>query len=273
MKKQSIDLQGVSKTLLLPLAARAKYSKKYFSPLHDALAVELVESIDYPFDSLLQGFGDVALILMARAYQFDEAIKKYIQKNPKGTIVNLGAGLDTTFFRVRNPDITWIDLDLPNVIALRNQLLPQSKQVHALAKSVLDYSWMEDLKPFNDSFLFFAGGLVMYFPEQEIKGLFTTMAEQFPGSELVFDTISKRSLYYANKTLKASKMENAVMHWGVDDISVVGEWSSYLQFVDTFALFRGIRMKKGFPCRLRLKMFLYDLGDKSSMAHVRFRDK
>jgi len=69
----------------------------------------------------LPEFGLITL----RARQFDEKVKAYIAEHPRASIVNLGAGLDTTFHRVDNELIHWYDLDLPAVIVVRRQLLPE----------------------------------------------------------------------------------------------------------------------------------------------------
>lgn len=49
--------------------------------------------------------------------------------HPEGLVVNLGAGLDTRFYRLDNGTITWIDIDLPEVVAfspepIRRRLTP-----------------------------------------------------------------------------------------------------------------------------------------------------
>jgi O-methyltransferase involved in polyketide biosynthesis len=52
-----------------------------------------------------------------------------VDAHPEGLVVNLGAGLDTRFYRLDNGTITWIDIDLPEVVAfspepIRRRLTP-----------------------------------------------------------------------------------------------------------------------------------------------------
>lgn len=89
---------------------------------------------------------------MARAYHFDKAIKEYLSKNPKVIIVNLGAGLKTAFYRVDNGTLKWVDLGLPEVISLREKLLPLTDPNPNIAKSILDYTWMDDIKKLGNEF-------------------------------------------------------------------------------------------------------------------------
>ena len=43
--------------------------------------------------------------LPLRAKHFDDKIKAYLTEHPHASIVNIGAGLDTTFYRVDNADL------------------------------------------------------------------------------------------------------------------------------------------------------------------------
>lgn len=48
-----------------------------------------------------------------------------LRDHPDAVIVNLGAGLDTTFQRIDNGRIFWYGLDLPDSIDLRKRLIPE----------------------------------------------------------------------------------------------------------------------------------------------------
>ena len=71
--------------------------------LNDTKAIELVEQIDYDFSTIDKNFPfEVTLLFVARAKQFDDKIKAYIREHPHASVVNIGAGLDTTFYRIDN---------------------------------------------------------------------------------------------------------------------------------------------------------------------------
>ena len=59
-------------------------------------------------------------LLTIRAKQFDDTAKSYIAEHPRASVINIAAGLDTTFYRVDNGPIHWYDLDLPTVIDIQN---------------------------------------------------------------------------------------------------------------------------------------------------------
>jgi O-methyltransferase involved in polyketide biosynthesis len=157
-RKTKIKLSDESAAPLGCLLGRALLSREYNSLFYDAKAVELVEKIDYDFSTsdipfrgimfniFLKGNLPAFDLFTLRAKQFDEKAKAYIAEHPNASVVNIGAGLDTTFYRVDNGRIHWYDLDLPAVINVRRQLLPEPERVTYIAKSLLDPSWVKDIK-------------------------------------------------------------------------------------------------------------------------------
>jgi len=105
--------------------------------------------------------------------------------------VNIGAGLDTTFYRVDNGLLHWYDLDLPAVIGVRRQLLPEPDWVTYIAKSPLDPSWCKDIKHTADEIFMIAGGVLPWFNELEVKRFFSMLADNFPRGEIAFDAVSR----------------------------------------------------------------------------------
>jgi len=130
------------------------------------------------------------LVFLARAYQCDQALKKYINRYPSATIINLGAGLDTTFYRVDNGKIQWYDIDFPGVIAQRKQVIEPHERCFMIGSSVLDLTWLDQIysDPIKGTFIIGAG-LLMYFKEPKVITLFTQLAQRFPEGDFIFDAV------------------------------------------------------------------------------------
>ena len=202
--KIKVQLSGISQTMLGCLWGRAELSKRYSSLFYDEKAIELVEKIDYDFSASddmpfhgiwfnishklnLPEFG----LFTLRARQFDEKLKTYITEHPRASIVNIGAGLDTTFYRVDNGLIHWYDLDLPAVIDIRRRLLPEPDRVTYIPKSFLDPSWYKDIRHAEDGVFIIAGGVLHFFEESQVKQFFSALADNFDGGEIVLDILSR----------------------------------------------------------------------------------
>lgn len=191
--KTKVNLSGISRTSLAPLFVRARISKEHTSLFNDYKAVELVEQMDldfFSFVTLNTTYFD--FIIVARAIQLDNKVRAFIKEHPHASVVNLGAGLDTGFYRVDNGTIRWYDLDLPEVIEIRKQLLPETDRTICIAKSFLDPSWCQDIIT-EGGVLVIAGGLLRYFSETQVRKFFSLLADCLPGSEVVFEAESKSS--------------------------------------------------------------------------------
>ena len=130
------------------------------------------------------------MINVARTKQFDDKIKAYITEHPQASVVNLGAGLDATFYRVDNGSIHWYDLDLPAAIDIRRQFFPEPDRVTYIPKSLLDPSWCKDINTENGVFMI-AEAVFQFFDEAQMRQFFSMLADNFPGGEIVFTTPSR----------------------------------------------------------------------------------
>lgn len=237
----AITLDAVEETLFIPLWCRAQMSTKYPSLLHDPKAVDLVEAIDYNFSVIdAQLSPEFQLTSVARARQCDDAIQVYITDHPRASVINLGAGLDTTFYRVDNGLIEWYDLDLPNVIAMRKQLLSETDRMHSIAKSLLDTSWYEDLTHTDGGVFAVASGVLGYFNETQVKTFFSALADHLPRAEMVFSAYSRREVSLINRSLQRLGMTHAVMKWALEDADDLTRWDDRIVVVDQFSFFRDI---------------------------------
>jgi O-methyltransferase involved in polyketide biosynthesis len=75
---------------------------------------------------------------LMRVREFDRCALAFLGEHPAGVVVDIGCGLDTRFERLDNGQLEWVGLDLPDVIALRKQLLPEMPRTRLIACSALD---------------------------------------------------------------------------------------------------------------------------------------
>ena len=231
---------SVQETMLGTLWARAKFSKLYPEILNDKKSSEIIEKINYDFTKVQEYLGEWRGIgLLVRARNFDDAVLNYIEKFPKATIVNVGAGLDTTYYRVDNGSIKRYDLDLADAIEFRRNYLPESTRCVYISKSALDYSWFDDVEFSPDKGIFIiAGGFIYYFQESEISALFDALAKKFPGGELIFDCISNLAIKVAHRRGKKAGAKTPFWHIGIGDpIKRISKWSSKLKVIDWYTMY------------------------------------
>ena len=235
--KISLSLTGVPETLLIPLYYRATESQLPDAMLKDPKAEGIVKKMDYDFSKIkLQSHDVVALVCRVR--EFDRFTRDFLAAHPDGVVVHLGCGLDTRFERADNGRIEWFDLDLPEVIALRRQLIGhEGGRYHLISCSALDPAWMEQISALKPrSFLFIAEGVLPYFEEEQVKWLVKTLQSKFPNSDMVFDAHTPWVIWGDNLQLKFSKISarlrfglkhgRDVELWG-PGIKMLEEWHYY----------------------------------------------
>ena len=128
MEKKKITLTGVNETLFVPLYARALESRKPDHAFYDATAVRVVDTVDYDFakhgKSKMNMWG-----CAARTILFDRMVKEHIEAYPDCSVVNLACGVDDRFSRVDNGRIRWYNVDLPDVIQVRREIIDPNPRV------------------------------------------------------------------------------------------------------------------------------------------------
>ena len=169
MTPEVIQEQSVQATMLIPLYGRAKMSELYPEILYDGEAVRLVAELDTDFSKIESAFGEYGGIsCLARSSQIDSEVRGFLEKYPESTVVNIGAGLDTTFSRVDNGRVLWYNLDLPDAIAYRQTLISPSERCADIPKSVFDYSWLDDITLGRSGRLLLVSGGVFYYLERDM---------------------------------------------------------------------------------------------------------
>jgi O-methyltransferase involved in polyketide biosynthesis len=192
------QLDGVSATTLWTLRNRAVEAERPDALIDDPWAIRLYETISYDYDR----FGTPGQMHALRALALDRAITDYLAGHSNVTVVALGEGLQTSYWRLGSPDVDWLSLDLAPVIELRKSLLPNEPRITSLAMSALDRAWMDRVDPAADVFIS-VEGLFMYLDRAAVLSLITDCAKRFPGGQLFFDSIPK---WFSDRTLTGFRL-------------------------------------------------------------------
>jgi O-methyltransferase involved in polyketide biosynthesis len=183
----AVDLSGTPETLLWNLGRRAAAARSRRPLLKDPRAVEIVDRLDYDFGDASRGAGWHAV----RVATFDAALRRFLARHPSGTVVALGEGLETQFWRVDNGRMRWISVDLPEALELRRKLLPEGPRQRSHAGSALDIDRLDQLVPATPV-LVTAQGLFMYFQRAQVHELIAAMARRLPAASLIFDVVPEK---------------------------------------------------------------------------------
>lgn len=220
--KLKIEKNSVQETLVIPLYARKKCTELYPNLFRDDTAAELLGKIDYDFSalerksgSLMQRFGFLECAMRQNDLAFE--VREYLGAHPDAAVVNLGCGLDTTGRSCDNGSCKIYNLDFPEVIAVRNELLPAGEREENIPCDLNDTAWFERIDASGGA-VFFAAGVFYYFLKEQVQALVCKMADAFPGGALVFDAANKRAVGLMLKTwIKNAQIKDVGAYFAVAD--------------------------------------------------------
>ncbi|NLL37632.1 MAG: class I SAM-dependent methyltransferase [Fretibacterium sp.] len=269
-KKDKFGLEDpISETALLTMFFRALETRHPDPILEDPMAVEILRELGVDMSRFAdKRMSQVGAVIRAR--RFDRQVRRVLMEWERPVVVNLACGLDSRFIRTDWGKGIQVDLDLPDVVALRGRFFSESERNPQIGSSMFETKWMDDLleRYPEHRFAFIMEGVLMYLQEPDIRGLFRNLAERFPGGELHFDVVS-------TWMARHSKMHDSIQEygdevkftWGLDDMRGLEEWSPALKFREVDYYMRQELRRWGWAVLLHLipplskgaKMLRYDI--------------
>ena len=230
-------IRGNAETMLQSFYARAQYSKSKRHKFYDAKAVELVDKIDYDFSAAARDSA-MGKGVIARTIVLDELVKDFIEKNPDCTVVNIACGLDTRFYRVDNGKITWYNLDLPETIAIRDQIFQESGRVSTIGISALDPAWAKEVRV-RGKMLFVIEGLSMYLTAEENGQILKIIKDNFDNAYILMECLAKM---WVNKESieKSIQQTGSKFVFGADHFEELGNMTAGYHKIKDDNILRGM---------------------------------
>ena len=206
------ELSKISETLYVPMGGRIYASENFPEVFYDKKALEMKSLI--PEDILKDKLQTQYTFMSSasRCRNIDDSIKSFLLKNLDANIVELGCGLETTYYRVDNGTAQWFELDLKEVMDMREKILPPEDRMKYIKASILEDGWIKDLsEDLNGKpTLFIASGLFYYFKHDLVVDLIKKM-KQFKNAYLIFDAVSASAVKRTHKYMKKMGRKDAIV--------------------------------------------------------------
>lgn len=246
MQKYHIEKNTVQETLIIPLYGRKVCSDRFPDLFKDPEAERICNMLDYDFaekgkrmESGVGLFG--ALEVAQRQYDIACEVKDYLKTHPNAAVVNLGCGLDDTFRKCDNGTCRGYNIDMPDVIKVRNELLPENDREKNLGFDLNDDRWMDEIDA-REGAIFYATGVFYYFKTEDVKALFCKMAKRFTGAVIVFDACNRRGAKMMTKTwLKEVGISDVRAFFSLESHTELEGWSKDFAKVSAKSYMRGYR--------------------------------
>ena len=231
---EKIKLSGVPETMLQTIYARAKESAGR-GAIRDRKAEEIVAGLDYDF-SLADRDAAMHSGVIARTIVLDRLVEAWLAKHPGAVVVNIACGLDTRCCRMEGYS-HWYDLDLPQTIAVREKLMPESGAVSQIAMSAME-DWGGAIAEHGAPALVIIEGLTMYLSEADVKRIFEVISGRFEKAgvfvEIMNPMVVKR---FKERSIEGS---HAKFTWGIKDGKALAGILPDFRFVEEHSLAEGM---------------------------------
>lgn len=239
-KNAGREFAGVEATMLLPLWGRYSESRKAGGLVKDGKCEEIVAKAGFDFSSLEAKQNPASrLAWVARAWNVDRELEKAAAGGPF-TVVCLGCGLDTAFYRQRLPGLVrWYDVDLPNVIEVRRRLVGEAPRCVTVAGSVLHAETYGNIRVEGGLFVL-AVGLLYYFTEDDVRRVLSHVAGLAPEAGIVIDYCSAQGVAIANRMV-IQDCSGARMIWSAEGEDDIRKLHPAVRAVETYPVFAKIR--------------------------------
>ena len=232
--RERIKLSGVPQTMLQTVYARAKESSGR-GAIHDAKAEELIEKLDYDF-SLADKDTAMRTGVIVRTIVLDKLTKSWLAAHSGAVVVNIACGLDTRCDRLAGY-AHWYNLDLPETMAVREKLLPESGTISQIAMSAMD-DWGGEISEQNAPVLIVIEGLTMYLNAKDVQQIFAVISNRFEKATVFVETMNPMIVKrFKEKSIDAS---NAKFTWGVKNGEALAELLPDFRFVEEHSLCEGM---------------------------------
>lgn len=258
--KLNINLNEVSETAFLTLQCHALDAQSRRPYLNDTSAIQTMNILRPHFaeserslhKNLLKNNVKSNLIAHTalRAKKYDQYIRDFLDKLPEAAVINIGCGLDNRFERVDNGQISFYDLDLPDIINIKRQIFPEKNRYSQIPQSVFEFDWMDRIK--NEHVILVAEGVFMYCREGDVKSLFFKLQEKLKNPEIVFEVFSSKWLSGWRKSITEFKLkkelkfgEGASYQFGIADSDAIESWGKGMKLLDEWSYLDSEQLNSG----------------------------
>lgn len=248
MDKVKVELGATEETLFIPLLMRKEDAHATRSILHDHMAKYIADQIDFDWEKY-GGWNKMSYYgCLVRAKYCDQEAVAVAQKfGPNDLLlVNAGCGLDTRWHRTGRQLSGYrrMDMDLDPVMRIRQQVVPRLEGVSEMSADLTRDEWIEQLQKEtspNTHICLVIEGVMMYFTEDEVRGLFQSLHQAFGGRVTIICDLLNKFMVRKQRSHDTLRHSQAVFRSGFDGVEEVEALHPNLRVEQRASIFEMMR--------------------------------
>ncbi len=268
------DLHGVSATMLITLAAKVLAPTQAPELRYSSnRSQEILRELEIDPRRFNLNAREVQAVVI-RSQWFGTTVRRFIERHPDGLCINLGCGLDVSFEELENAGdgrFTWIDVDLPDVIAIRRRFFAESARRRIIAGDITDPQLFAALPwEAGRAAIVVAEGVLYFLRRAQVESLFHAQAEaadsRHANVEVAFDYASPFGAWIVTRR-PAHRQLGTTFSWTIHNPSEVRRVDPRLEVVEDSNVFLNA-MGAG-ARQLDALYHLFSGGSLGGCAHLR----
>ncbi|MCL9783577.1 class I SAM-dependent methyltransferase [Vibrio sp. S4M6] len=231
------DKLNVPSRLLKPLLFRGRESLEKNGIVYDPIAAIACQRCSLAKDCLSGNVSQKQLLHSTLTFSIDQQICRFLSHHPTAWIINVGAGLDTRFFRVDNGRCHWVELDANENLIWRKKLFHSSERYFYRKGGLKNLDWLDDLSiPDQSPVMFICENALLECDRAEVARFVQGMARRFEqayaclvmAGDLTQSKVGKAmgSEYYVHGYSDISKEMLRVLPWA-KKVSVISPFDQH----------------------------------------------
>jgi methyltransferase (TIGR00027 family) len=208
-------IRNISDTALLAAVYRARETERRDALFRDPLASRLAGTRGEQIAESMPFSDRHTWAWVVRTYLYDQFIEEQCQQGVD-MVVNLAAGLDTRPYRMTLPaTLQWVEIDLPGILAYKEEILANEKPACALEHVSLDLfdatarrEVFAQLGSRADKCLIFTEGFLIYYNDDQVSALAEDLAAPATFHRWILDLASPGLLRLLQKNMDPSLIQS-----------------------------------------------------------------
>jgi methyltransferase (TIGR00027 family) len=204
---ENLAVRGVSDTARWVAYFRAQETQRPDALFRDPFALRLAGDHGFHLANTLADGNKHEWAWVARTYLFDQFIARAIQDGAD-LVLNLAAGLDARPYRMNLPSaLQWVEVDLPDIVAYKEEVLRNEKPRCRLNRVALDLSdgparrkLFAELGACASKVVVASEGLLIYFASEEVASLAQDLSAEKNFRNWIIDLASPGQLRLMQRT-------------------------------------------------------------------------
>jgi methyltransferase (TIGR00027 family) len=226
MAEEPKGMRNISDTARWVAVYRAMETERPDAIFQDPFARKLAgERGDEIVKSIPRGTQG-AWAMIVRTHSFDELIQREIRERSIDTVLNLAAGLDSRPYRLPlTASLRWIDVDLPEMTAYKEEALKGETPRCRLERVVIDLTdsgarqkFFAEVNDASQRVLVITEGLLVYLKREQVIALANDLHAQPRFGSWLIDLAGPGVLEWIKKKwAKSLEAANAPMHFAPEE--------------------------------------------------------